>query len=74
MVGRVKQVRWDDGEGYSRARIVVITEHWDFKPHGRNDDAEGAEAAENAEGEVGVEGAGATADAEHVEVAETIAS
>ena len=54
VVGRLKQDRWEDGEGNPRARIVVVAEHVEFKPQRRSEhDDEGASdpAAARAEDE-----------------------
>lgn len=68
VVGRLKQERWEDGEGNPRARVVVIAEHVEFKPQRRvdADEAEGASAEEPADAQ---EPAGA-----QEEVAEALAS
>jgi single-strand DNA-binding protein len=32
VVGRLKQERWQDGEGKQNSRIIVVAEHVEFKP------------------------------------------
>ena len=45
VVGRLKQERWDDGEGNPRARVLVIAEHVEFKPQRRTENGEESTAA-----------------------------
>jgi single-strand DNA-binding protein len=35
VVGRLKQERWEDGDGNPRAKIVVVAEHVEFQPQRR---------------------------------------
>ena len=32
VVGRLKQERWEDAEGESRSKIVIVAEHVEFQP------------------------------------------
>jgi single-strand DNA-binding protein len=32
VVGRLKQDRWNDGEGKTKSRVVIIAEHVEFRP------------------------------------------
>ena len=32
VVGRIKQERWEDGDGSARAKIVIVAEHIEFQP------------------------------------------
>ena len=32
IVGRIKQERWNDAEGKSHARVVIVAEHVEFRP------------------------------------------
>ena len=32
VVGRLKQERWEDGDGNARAKIVIVAEHVEFQP------------------------------------------
>jgi len=51
IVGRLKQDRWNDNEGKTRSKIVIIVEHVEFRPEFRkNRPAEGeTESVENEE-------------------------
>jgi len=57
VVGRLKQDRWQDGEGNNKARIKIVGQHVDFRPFfsgsggkkGKNADDDFADAAEAAE-------------------------
>ena len=40
VVGRLKQERWEDGDGNTRAKIVIVAEHVEFQPRRRGDGAE----------------------------------
>lgn len=48
VVGRLKQERWEDPEGNSRAKVVIVAEQVEFQPrrsaHGERDDAAAAQA------------------------------
>ena len=35
VVGRLKQERWEDGDGYAREKFVIVAEHVEFKPQRR---------------------------------------
>ena len=35
LVGRLKQERWEDVEGESRSKIVIVAEHVEFQPRRR---------------------------------------
>lgn len=35
VVGRLKQERWEDGDGNPRAKIVIVAEHVEFQPKRR---------------------------------------
>jgi single-strand DNA-binding protein len=43
VVGRLKQDRWENPEGKTRAKVHIVAEHVEFKPKFRRDDAESAE-------------------------------
>ena len=32
VVGRLKQERWEDGDGYAREKFVIVAEHVEFQP------------------------------------------
>ncbi|MCY4442464.1 MAG: single-stranded DNA-binding protein [Deltaproteobacteria bacterium] len=32
VVGRIKQERWEDAEGESRSKVVIVAEHVEFQP------------------------------------------
>ena len=38
VVGRLKQDRWNDGEGKQHNKVKIVAEHVEFKPHLKNDD------------------------------------
>ena len=40
VVGRLRQERWEDKEGGNREKIIVVAEHVEFKPEGKNKSAE----------------------------------
>lgn len=42
VVGRLKQDRWQDGEGHNHSKVKIVAEHVDFKPDfgGRAEDEE----------------------------------
>jgi len=42
VVGRLKQDRWNDGEGKSHNRVKIVAEHVEFKPHMKDDAREEA--------------------------------
>lgn len=42
VVGRLKQDRWQDTEGKSRSRVLVVAEHVEFKPQKKEAPAEDA--------------------------------
>ena len=35
LVGRIKQERWEDVEGESRSKVVIVAEHVEFQPRRR---------------------------------------
>ena len=35
VVGRLKQERWEDGDGNARAKVVIVAEHVEFQPQRR---------------------------------------
>ena len=35
VVGRIKQERWEDVEGESRSKVVIVAEHVEFQPRRR---------------------------------------
>ena len=39
VVGRLKQDRWNDGEGKSHNKVKIVAEHVEFKPQMKDDDA-----------------------------------
>ena len=45
VVGRLKQDRWNDPEGKSRSRVMIVAEHVEFKPI-KKDSPEQMEEAE----------------------------
>ncbi len=46
VVGRLKQDRWNDGEGKQHTRVKIVAEHVEFKPRMKDDDAAGGKDAE----------------------------
>lgn len=46
VVGRLKQERWEDADGNTRAKIVIVAEHVEFLPQRRTAGNEAAPAAE----------------------------
>lgn len=46
VVGRLKQDRWNDGEGKSHNKVKIVAEHVEFKPQ-MKDDAPGERAPAN---------------------------
>ena len=36
VVGRLKQERWEDGDGNPRAKVVIVAEHVEFQPKRRD--------------------------------------
>lgn len=36
VVGRLKQERWNDGDGKSKSKIVIVAEHIDFRPDAKS--------------------------------------
>jgi len=53
VVGRLKQDRWKDADGKSRAKLYIVAEHVEFKPNLKrpeeNGEEAGTEAAEHGE-------------------------
>jgi len=51
VVGRLKQERWQDGEGKAKAGVIIVAEHVEFRPDFKknNADAEESEKEEFAE-------------------------
>ena len=50
VVGRLKQDRWEDGEGKTRSKVHIVAEHVEFKPKFKiagEEDAEGTDGAED---------------------------
>jgi single-strand DNA-binding protein len=47
VVGRLKQERWNDGDGKARSKVVIVAEHAEFRPEFKKEDAE-AEPEEQA--------------------------
>jgi single-strand DNA-binding protein len=45
LVGRLKQERWEDAEGNSRSKVVIVCEHVEFQ-HGRRAPAPQADTAD----------------------------
>ena len=43
IVGRLKQDRWEDQEGKTRAKVHIVAEHVEFKPKFKTEDAAPAE-------------------------------
>ena len=58
VVGRLKQDRWEDGEGKTRSKVHIVAEHVEFKPKFRNGGTEpGGEGQTTGQGgEAGEEG------------------
>ncbi|NBC28860.1 MAG: single-stranded DNA-binding protein [Spirochaetes bacterium] len=78
VVGRLREDRWNDGEGKPHSRIKIVAEHVEFKPSFKKaeqplldegEDVEAEAVAAESEDEVAV-GAGAAAEAEERETAE----
>ena len=73
VVGRLKQDRWEDGEGKTRSKVHIVAEHVEFKPKFKNDGTEpegrGEEAAEDRQSDEAAGADGAAADSEASEAA-----
>ncbi len=50
VVGRLKQDRWEDGEGQKHARVKIVAEHVEFRPEFKKKDEE-ADGKEDSAGE-----------------------
>ena len=37
VVGRLKQDRWQDGDGNARSKVMIVAEHVEFQPQRRTD-------------------------------------
>ena len=46
IVGRLKQERWEDGDGNPRAKVVIVAEHVEFQPRRRAAEQEPAKAGQ----------------------------
>ena len=46
VVGRLKQERWEDGDGNPRAKIVIVAEHVEFQPQRRTGGSDQRNAAD----------------------------
>ena len=46
VVGRLKQDRWEDGEGKTRSKVHIVAEHVEFKPKFKNEDTATEEGQE----------------------------
>ena len=44
VVGRLKQERWEDGDGNARSKLMIVAEHVEFQPMRAERAAAGAEA------------------------------
>ena len=59
VVGRLKQDRWEDQEGKTRAKVHIVAEHVEFKPKFKTEDAgateEQGESGESEESEEAVD-------------------
>ena len=44
VVGRIKQERWEDQDGATRSKVVIVAEHIEFQPVRNRAQAEAAEA------------------------------
>ena len=42
LVGRIKQERWEDAAGNSRAKVVIVAEHVEFQPQRERETAAAA--------------------------------
>jgi single-strand DNA-binding protein len=53
VVGRLKQERWNDGDGKPRSKIKIVAEHVEFRPDFKKEDdkAQDEDAAANAASE-----------------------
>jgi len=38
IVGRIKQERWNDKEGKTRSRVILVAEHVEFRPESKKQD------------------------------------
>lgn len=45
VVGRLKQDRWNDGEGKAHNKVKIVAEHVEFKPQMKGEAPEGRSAA-----------------------------
>jgi single-strand DNA-binding protein len=48
VVGRLKQERWNDNEGRSKSRIVIVAEHVEFRPERKTEQAAEQQETETA--------------------------
>ena len=39
-MGRLKQERWNDADGKTRSRVVIVAEHVEFRPEFKKEKAE----------------------------------
>ena len=44
LVGRIKQERWEDADGNTRSKVVIVAEHVEFQPARNRAQAEATEA------------------------------
>ena len=51
VVGRLKQDRWNDGDGKARSRVSIVAEHVEFRPEFKKEDAPSGEKPEDDAGE-----------------------
>ena len=55
VVGRLKQDRWNDGEGKQHYKVKIVAEHVEFKPYMKSDDREERDPADRARKEAPAE-------------------
>jgi single-strand DNA-binding protein len=51
VVGRLKQDRWEDGEGQKHARVKIVAEHVEFRPEFKKKNEEADESDDSADKE-----------------------
>jgi single-strand DNA-binding protein len=51
VAGRLKQDRWNDGDGKARSRISIVAEHVEFRPEFKQGEARTMEEPEKEAGE-----------------------
>jgi single-strand DNA-binding protein len=47
VVGRLKQERWNDGDGKARSKVTIVAEHVEFRPEFKREDVQPPENPED---------------------------